>query len=94
MVDMNKESASAPLPHISIPPEEVGGVWANFALVSHSPFEFTLDFVRLSYGMDPLQGTVVSRVNVSPLFVTQLMDALKANWDLYAAKALPKEVSE
>jgi len=35
---------------------------------------------------------VVSRVSVSPLFVTQLIDALNQNWNTYAEKALPKEV--
>jgi len=41
-----------------------------------------------------VQGVVVARVNVSPLFVTQLIDALNANWAKYAKKAMPREVQD
>jgi hypothetical protein len=79
---------------IMIDPAQMAGAWANFARVSHSEHEFTLDFVRLDFGMQPLQGVVVSRVSVSPLFVTQLIDALQENWANYAAKAMPREVRD
>lgn len=67
-------------------------MWANFATVRHSPYEFTIDFARVDFEESVASGVVVSRVNLSPLFVRQLMDALKDNWDGYAAKAMPKEV--
>lgn len=70
----------------------MAGVWANFARVGHSPYEFTLDFVRLDYGSEPPQGIVVARVSVSPLMVSQLIEALQSNWNVYAQKALPQEV--
>ena len=79
---------------IIIDQAQMGGVWANFARVSHSEHEFTLDFIRLDYGTDPVQGLVVSRVSVSPLFVTQLVDALSDNWQKYAKKAMPQEVRD
>lgn len=79
-------------PKIVLEREMMPGVWANFARVSHSRHEFTIDFVRLE--PDGKQGIVVSRVSVSPLFVTQLIDALTANWERYADKALPKEFRE
>lgn len=75
---------------ISMPQELFGGVWANFAVVSHTEHEFTIDFIRVDPGRT--QGIVTSRVNVSPLFVTQLQEALRLNWDAYAQKALPREV--
>lgn len=75
---------------ITIDQERMAGVWANFARVSHSEHEFTLDFVRLDYA--DRKGLVVSRVSVSPLFITQLIEALGDNWKKYAQKALPKEV--
>lgn len=75
-----------------MPQEMLGGVWSNFARVSHSPHEFTLDFCRVEYGSKPTTGLVVSRVNLSPLMVTQLMAALNENWQRYADKAMPKEV--
>ncbi|MBU6244101.1 MAG: DUF3467 domain-containing protein [Actinomycetales bacterium] len=79
-------------PQVHIRVEDMGGVWANWARVAHSPYEFTIDFVRMDFE-DPPSGVVVSRVNLSPLFVRQLMDALDENWRSYAAKALPPEVS-
>ena len=60
--------------HVSLemPDAHKGGVWANFARVSHSPYEFTLDFARIDFATAPdMQGVVVARVNLSPLMVTQ-----------------------
>jgi len=79
---------------VSIDPQAQAGVWANFARVSHSPHEFTIDFVRLDYSDRPVSGIVVARVAVSPLFITQLIGALNNNWEKYAAKAMPKEVQD
>jgi Protein of unknown function (DUF3467) len=78
--------------NVMMNPADIGGVWANFARVSHSEHEFTIDFVRLDHTMSPVQGIVVARVNVSPLFVTQLIEALNSNWAKFAEKAMPKEV--
>jgi Protein of unknown function (DUF3467) len=79
-------------PQVFMDPSQLAGVWANFAQVSHSEHEFTLDFVRLdSASPPPGRGIVVARVSVSPLFVTQLIDALTDNWRKYAEKAMPKE---
>lgn len=80
----------APEVNIQIDGAMFGGVWANFAAVSHSPYEFTIDFVRIDFNAK--QGKVVSRVNLSPLFVSQLLEALESNWSQYAARAMPKEV--
>ena len=89
------EQPQPPQFDIIIDPSQFAGVWANFAKVSHSPHEFTLDFIRLEYGSGPpVQGIVVARVSVSPLFVSQLIDALNKNWTKYAEKALPKEARD
>ena len=37
-------------PENIIQPGDLGGVWANFARVTHSEHEFTLDFIRMDYG--------------------------------------------
>lgn len=71
---------------------QMAGVWANFARVSHSPHEFTLDFIRMDATQPKPVGLVVSRVSVSPLFITQLIQALTDNWETYAKLAMPKEV--
>lgn len=77
---------------VRLPENLFGGVWANFAVVSHSEHEFTIDFIRTDAGMQ--NGLVTARVNVSPLFITQLQEALKTNWNQYAKKAMPREVQE
>ncbi|MFN8190711.1 MAG: hypothetical protein U0R78_09770 [Nocardioidaceae bacterium] len=66
-----------------------GGV-ERFARPS-SPYEFTIDFVRLDFAhgtSTTMPGQVVARVSLSPLMVSQL-DALDQNWQKYAAHALP-----
>jgi hypothetical protein len=80
-------------PQINILPQDRAGVWANYARVSHSPYEFTLDFVRLDFTERPPNGVVVARVSVSPLMVTQLIEALNENWQKYAEKAMPREIT-
>jgi hypothetical protein len=90
---MSDEAPSDKKPEIMLQTEQMAGVWANFAAVSHSEHEFTIDFVRMDgTAPPPGRGIVVARVSMSPLFVTQLIDALKQNWAGYAKKALPKEV--
>jgi hypothetical protein len=80
--------------NLQMPNDLAGGVWANFAVVSHSEYEFTIDFARVDFAHagEETNGIVTSRVNLSPLLVSQLLDALQDNWNKYAAKALPKEV--
>jgi hypothetical protein len=75
-------------------PDQMGGVWANAAAVRHSPHEFTIDFLRCEFGDDgrATSGILVQRVNMSPLFVSQLITALQDNWSKYADKAMPKEL--
>ena len=79
-------------PEIIIQPEQLAGVWANFAAVSHSPYEFTLDFVRLDFRSQPPSGIVVSRVSLSPRFIDELIQALQTNWQKYVERAMPQEV--
>src|SRR3954468_22426490 len=81
---------------IHLPEQQAGGVWSNFAIVNHSEHEFTIDFIRLDYASvsdeGEMNGIVVGRVGLSPLFVRQLIDALEANWAKFAKKSMPKEV--
>lgn len=75
-------------------PDQLGGVWANAAAVRHSPHEFTIDFLRCDFDDNgqATNGVLVQRVNVSPLFVTQLIAALQDNWSKYASKAMPHDI--
>jgi len=77
-------------PEIIMPQDEMPGVWANFASISHTAHEFTIDFTRME--ADGSRGIVVSRVSVSPLFVSQFIEALNQNWARYAEKAMPQDL--
>ncbi len=64
-------------------PEMMAGVYANFANVSHSDYEFSITFVRLDYESDEgneINGVVMSRVNLSPRFMKELLDAMNDNY--------------
>ncbi len=78
---------------IQTQPDQLGGVWANAAAVRHSPHEFTIDFLRCDFddAGRARSGVLVQRVNMSPLFVSQLISSLQENWSKYADKAMPKE---
>jgi hypothetical protein len=79
---------------VLIDPSQQAGVWANFARVSHSPYEFTLDFIRLDFAQKSPKGIVVSRVSLSPLLVSQLIRVLNENWEIYEKGSLRTEVHD
>jgi len=89
---MEENEVEPPALALTLPDDLFGGVWSNFAIVSHSPYEFTIDFVRVDYNQG--KGIVTSRVNLSPLFVTQLLETLQTNWDQYAQKAMPQDLQD
>ena len=68
--------------NIHLPPEHLAGVYANFANVSHSDYEFTVTFARVDHEVDDeeVPGVVVSRVNLSPRFMRELIDAMEDNF--------------
>ena len=72
---------------IQVPEHLQGGIWSNMVAVSHSQYEFTLDFVRIHFNQPPvddkMQAVLVQRVNVSPLLVAQLIRALDENMGKY-----------
>ena len=90
---MSEQESEAPKLSLQLDVKDVGGAWANFAAVKHTKYEFTIDFARLDFQDNgDAQGVVVSRVNLSPLFVSELIDALQKNWEIYSEKAMPPEV--
>ena len=74
----------------------MAGVYANFANVSHSDYEFTLTFARVDHEVeeDEVPGVVVSRVYLSPRFMRELIDAMEDNWSKWrtrgASSACPR----
>ena len=67
--------------NIQIEPQALAGVYSNFANVSHSDYEFTITFARVDHDVEgsEVPGVAVVRVNTSPLFMRQLIDALQEN---------------
>lgn len=78
-------------------PEMMAGVYANFANVSHSDYEFSVTFVRLDHESeedDQVNGVVVSRVNMSPRFARELLDALQDNYAKWATAQSIRDLPE
>lgn len=72
--------------NIQIEPNMLVGVYANFANISFSDYEFTLTFARIDHEIEEgeIPGVVVSRVNMSPKFAKELLDALQDSWSKYS----------
>src|SRR3712207_1642836 len=84
--------------HINIhfSPEIMAGVYANFANVSHSDYEFTVTFARVDHEVDEdeVPGVVVSRVNLSPRFMRELIDAMEDNFSKWQTREGIRELPE
>lgn len=71
--------------NIHIDPEHLAGVYSNFANVSFTDYEFTLTFARVDHEVDEgeVPGVVVSRINMSPRFMRELLDAMQDSWSKF-----------
>jgi len=74
--------------NIHLPPELIGGVYANFANITFSQYEFTLTFARIEHEVEEgdVPGAVVARINASPKFVEELIAALQDSWSKYQTR--------
>jgi Protein of unknown function (DUF3467) len=65
--------------NIHLDPEQMAGVYANFANVTFSPYEFTVTFARIDHEIEEgdVPGVVVSRVNMSTQFFQELLTAMQ-----------------
>ena len=77
-------------------PEIMAGVYANFANVSHSPYEFTITFARVDHEVEEeeVPGVVVSRVNLSPRFMQELIEAMEDNYSKWRTREGIKNLPE
>ena len=68
--------------NIHLDPENLAGVYANFANISFSDYEFTLTFARIDHEVEEgdVPGVVVARVNMSTRFMRELLDAMNDSW--------------
>jgi uncharacterized protein DUF3467 len=85
------DEPTPPERHINIhfSPEIMAGVYSNFANVSHSDYEFTITFARVDHEVEEeeIPGVVVSRVNLSPKFMRELIDAMEDNYSKWRQRA-------
>jgi hypothetical protein len=90
--------ADKPERHINLhtSPEVMAGIYANFANVSHSEYEFTITFARVDHEVEAeeVPGVVVTRISVSPKFMRELIDAMEDNWSKWRTKGDIKDLPE
>jgi hypothetical protein len=82
--------------NIHLDPSQLGGVYANFANVSFSPYEFTLTFARVDHEVEEgdVPGVVVARVNASPKFIEELIAALQETYSRWTTSEGIKNLPE
>jgi hypothetical protein len=59
------------------------GIYSNLAIITHSPSEFVIDFVRMMPGIP--KAEVKSRIILTPEHAKRLVNALKENVAKYEA---------
>lgn len=69
--------------NIELSEEIAQGIYSNLAVITHSPSEFVLDFIRVMPGIPKAQ--VKSRIVVTPEHAKRLMMALKDNIQRFEA---------
>lgn len=76
-----EDNSNQPELSIELNDDVAQGVYSNLAIISHSPSEFVVDFVRIMPGMPKAQ--VKSRIILTAEHAKRLMHALQDNIDKY-----------
>jgi hypothetical protein len=71
--------------NIHMEPQHLAGVYANFANITFSDYEFTLTFARIDHEVEEndVPGVVVARVNMSQQFMRELLAAMQDSYSKY-----------
>jgi len=74
--------------NLHLDPQHLAGAYANFANISFSDYEFTITFARIDHEVDEgeIPGVVVSRVNMAPRFMKELLDAMQDSWSKWSTR--------
>lgn len=67
--------------NIELPEEIAEGIYSNLAIISHSPQEFVVDFIRVMPGVP--KAKVKARVVLTPEHAKRLMKAMVDNIKKY-----------
>ena len=73
--------------NIHMDSEHLAGVYANFANITFSNYEFTITFARIDHhevAEGEIPGVVVARVNMSQRFMQELLAAMQDSWSKWA----------
>jgi len=70
--------------NIELGEKEAEGIYANLALISHSPAEFVIDYTRVLPGVPKTK--VYARIIMTPQHAKSLFNALKENIAQYEKK--------
>ena len=73
----NKNNQQQPQMQLEINQEVARGVYSNFAVISHSSSEFTIDFASMLPAMQ--KALVGSRIIMAPEHAVRLLHALQEN---------------
>jgi hypothetical protein len=65
--------------NIHLDPEMMAGVYANFANITYSQYEFTITFARVDHEVEEgeVPGVVVARINMAMQFYEELLAAMQ-----------------
>jgi hypothetical protein len=82
--------------NLQVDTEHLAGAYSNFANVSFTDYEFTVTFARIDHSAEgtEIPGVVVSRINMSPQFTKELIEALKDSWSKYSTVKGIKDLPE
>ena len=74
----------------------LAGVYANYAAVSFSDYEFTITFARIEHEVDEgeVPGAIVARVNMSAKFTRELITTLEDSWSKWSTREGIKNLPE
>ena len=81
---MEPDRPAPPSLQIELSEEVAAGIYTNLVMISHSPEEFVLDFIRVMPGVP--KARVKSRVVVTPGHAKRLLAALADNLRRYEAQ--------
>jgi hypothetical protein len=77
---MEENKKDAPKPNqinVELGEKEAEGIYSNFAIISHSPAEFIIDFTRIMPGVP--KAKVNARIIMTPQHAKLLQQALNEN---------------
>ena len=77
----NKNNQNQNQINIELPDDIAEGIYSNLAIITHSPSEFVVDFIKMMPGVP--KAKVKSRIILTPQHAKRLYKALKDNISKY-----------